>query len=71
VTFEASEFAPIPYKFEAGTQNIAGAVGLGAALDYVTSIGLDAIASHERLLLEYATEAVSEIRGLRIIGTAR
>ncbi len=71
VSFEETTFGPIPYKFEAGTQNIAGAVGLGAALDYVSDIGLDSIAAHEHRLLDYATEALSEMPGLRIIGTAR
>jgi cysteine desulfurase/selenocysteine lyase len=71
VSFERSVYADLPYKFEAGTPNIAGAIGLGVALDYVTAIGLDAIAAHEHDLLEYATAAVSEIPGLRIIGTAR
>ncbi len=71
VSFKKSVYAPPPYKFEAGTQNIAGTIGLGAALDYVTGIGLDAIADHEHDLLTYATEAVSSIEGLRIVGTAR
>jgi cysteine desulfurase/selenocysteine lyase len=71
VTFERSVYADLPYKFEAGTPNIAGAIGLGVALDYVTAIGLEAIAAHEHELLQYATAAVSEIPGLRIIGTAR
>ncbi len=70
VSFEASEYAPAPFKFEAGTPNIAGAVGLAAALDYVTGVGLDAIAAHEHQLLERATQAVAGIPGLRIIGTA-
>jgi cysteine desulfurase / selenocysteine lyase len=71
VTFEKTEYNILPYKFEAGTPNIAGAIGLGAALDYVSGIGLETIAAHERDLLCYATEAVSEIPGLRLIGTAR
>jgi cysteine desulfurase/selenocysteine lyase len=70
VTFGKTEYNDLPYKFEAGTPNIAGAIGLGAALDYVTAIGIDAIARHEHELLEYATQRVSAIPGLRIIGTA-
>ncbi len=71
VSFEETAFAPVPYKFEAGTHNIAGAVGLGAALDYVTGIGMESIAAHEHQLLSYATQAVSDMPGLKIIGTAR
>jgi cysteine desulfurase/selenocysteine lyase len=71
VTFEKTEYNEIPYKFEAGTPNIAGVVGLGAALDYVSAIGLDAIAAHESDLLSYATQEVSAVPGLRIIGTAK
>ena len=71
VTFEKTTYADLPYKFEAGTPNIAGGIGLGAALDYVNRIGLDKIAAYEHELLVYGTEALSEIPGLRIIGTAR
>ena len=71
VTFEKSTWNDLPFKFEAGTPDIAGAVGLGAALDYIDGVGLEAICRHERGLLTYATEAVQEIKGLRIIGTAR
>jgi cysteine desulfurase/selenocysteine lyase len=71
VTFEKTTYNRVPHKFEAGTPHIAGAIGLGAAIDYVTSLGLEAIARHEHDLLVYATEAVSSIPGLRIIGTAR
>ncbi|MDJ0889780.1 MAG: cysteine desulfurase [Gammaproteobacteria bacterium] len=71
VSFEGTDFAPIPYKFEAGTHNIAGAIGLGVALDYVNGIGLESIAAHEHRLLSYATEALADVDGLRIIGTAR
>jgi cysteine desulfurase/selenocysteine lyase len=70
VTFERSTWNDLPYKFEAGTPNIGGAVGLGAAIDYVTSIGLDAIAAHERVLLERGTERLLAVPGLRLIGTA-
>jgi cysteine desulfurase/selenocysteine lyase len=70
VTFEKTEYNDLPYKFEAGTPHIAGAIGLGAALEYVTQIGLDRIAAHEQELLAYATERLGEISGLRMIGTA-
>ena len=71
VTFEKTEYNELPYKFEAGTPNIAGAIGLGAALDYVCAIGIAAIAAHEHDLLDYATARVADIAGLKIIGTAR
>ena len=70
VTFEKTTYNALPYKFEAGTPDIAGVIGLGAALDYVTSIGIERIAAHEHELLEYATRRLQEIDGLRIIGTA-
>lgn len=70
VTFEKTTYQGIPHKFEAGTPDIAGIVGLGAAIDYVTGLGFDAIAAHERELLGYATEALSGVPGLRLIGTA-
>ena len=71
VSFEKTTWNDLPFKFEAGTPNIAGAIGLGAAIDYVESIGMDAIAGHERDLLDYATASVEGIPGLTIIGTAR
>ncbi|WP_409449924.1 SufS family cysteine desulfurase [Aromatoleum sp.] len=71
VTFETAEYNDLPYKFEAGTPHIAGAVGLGAALGYVSAIGVDAIAAHVGDLLADATARVAEIPGLRIVGTAR
>jgi cysteine desulfurase/selenocysteine lyase len=71
VTFEKTTYADLPYKFEAGTPNIAGGIGLGAAFDYVNRIGLDKIAAYEHELLLYGTEALLRIPGLRIIGTAR
>ena len=71
VSFERTLYNDLPYKFEAGTPNIAGAIGLGAAVEYLSDVGLDVIAAHERELLAYATDAVSEISGLRLIGTAR
>ena len=70
VTFERTTYNELPYKFEAGTPNISGAVGLGAAIDYVESLGIDAIAAHEHGLLEAATAALTDIPGLRLIGTA-
>jgi cysteine desulfurase/selenocysteine lyase len=71
VTFERTLYNVLPYKFEAGTPHIAGAVGLAAALDYVAGIGLDRIASYEHDLLAYGTAALSEVPGLRLTGTAR
>ena len=71
VTFEKTLYNELPYKFEAGTPNIAGGIGLGAALDYLTGHGLHAVDSHEQTLLAYATEAVRDIPGLKIIGTAK
>jgi cysteine desulfurase/selenocysteine lyase len=70
VTFERTLFNAVPHRFEAGTPDIAGAVGLASAIGYLTEIGLDRIAAYEHQLLEYATEAVSEIPGIRVIGTA-
>jgi cysteine desulfurase/selenocysteine lyase len=71
VTFERTEYQEAPARFEAGTGNIADAVGLGAAIDYVTRIGLESIGAYEHQLLEYATTHLREISGLRLIGTAR
>ena len=71
VTFERTVYHPAPARFEAGTGNIADAVGLGAALDYLSRIGLENVARHEHELLVYATEGLSPIPGLRLIGTAR
>jgi len=71
VTFEKTLYNKLPNKFEAGTPHIAGAIGLGAAIDYVAGIGLQPIGVWERELLEYATAAIREVPGLRIIGTAR
>ena len=71
VTFEKTTYNDVPYKFEAGTPNIAGGIGLGAALDYVTHLGLDKIAAYEHELLEHGTKVLSKIPGLRLIGTAR
>jgi cysteine desulfurase/selenocysteine lyase len=70
VTFEKTQFQGPPARFEAGTPNIADAVGLGAALDYVTSLGIENIAHYEHELLEYATGCLLSIPGLRLYGTA-
>lgn len=71
VTFEKTTFNDLPYKFEAGTPNIVGGIGLGAAIDYVNIIGLNAIAAYEHELLAYGTSVLQNINGLRIIGTAK
>jgi len=71
VSFEKTEYNVLPFRFEAGTPNIAGAIALGAAIDYVQEIGLDKIATYEDKLLAYATEVMAEIPGIRLIGTAR
>lgn len=71
VTFEKTLYNVAPFKFEAGTPHIAGVIGLGAAIDYLDGVGLDRIAAYESGLLAYATEAVSAVPGVRLIGTAR
>ena len=71
VTFEKTVYNDLPYKFEAGTPNIADAIGLGAALHYVKEVGLEAIGAYEERLLVYATERVTAIEGVTLIGTAR
>jgi cysteine desulfurase/selenocysteine lyase len=71
VTFEKTLYNQLPYKFEAGTPDIAGAIGLGAALEYLDGIGLENAKSHEHALLEYGTRALEAIPGLRLIGTAK
>jgi cysteine desulfurase / selenocysteine lyase len=71
VTFEKTTYNRLPYKFEAGTPDIAGVIGLGAALEYVGGLGIENIGAYEHELLDYATAAVSSIPGLKIIGTAR
>jgi cysteine desulfurase/selenocysteine lyase len=70
VTFEETEYNMLPYKFEAGTPDIAGVIGLGAAINYLSAIGMDEIAAYEAELLAYATEKALQIKGLRIIGEA-
>ena len=71
VTFEKTTYNVLPHKFEAGTPNIAGVIALGAAIDYVADLGLEAIAAHEHDLLAYGTRALTAIPGLRLVGTAR
>jgi len=71
VTFAKTTYNDLPYKFEAGTPNIAGTIGLGAAVDYINEIGLDRIQAYEHELLAYGTEQLERIPGLRLIGTAR
>lgn len=71
VTFDSTAYAPLPYKFEAGTPNIAGAIGLGAAIDYLSSLDLNATHAYETHLLNYATQAVRSIKGFNLIGSAQ
>jgi cysteine desulfurase/selenocysteine lyase len=71
VSFEKTTYNRLPFRFEAGTPNIAGVIGLGAAIDYLTEIGMDAISAYEEELLEYGTDALREVPGLEIIGQAR
>ena len=70
VTFEKTTYNELPWKFEAGTANIAGGIGFGVAVDWLSAVGLPAVAAHEHTLLVRATEALSAIEGLRIVGTA-
>jgi cysteine desulfurase / selenocysteine lyase len=71
VTFEKTHYNVLPYKFEAGTPHISGGIGLGAAIDYLQGLDWQGLTAHEHALLSYATEALSNIDGLRIIGTAK
>ena len=71
VRFEGTTYNDLPYKFEAGTPNISGAVGLGATVEYLDTIGMDAVAQHERALLDYMSERLAQVDGVRLIGTAR
>ncbi len=71
VTFEKTDYNDLPYKFEAGTPHIAGVIGLGAAIDYIQSVGLGRIESYEQELLKYGTEKLLQVPGLRLIGTAK
>jgi cysteine desulfurase/selenocysteine lyase len=71
VSFEKTVYNDLPYKFEAGTPDIAGAIGLGVALEYLEGLGLDRVAAHEHALLVHGTERLSSLPGLRLVGTAR
>jgi cysteine desulfurase/selenocysteine lyase len=71
VTMEKTIYNRVPYRFEAGTPDVAGAVGLGAAIDYLEKVGMDAIAAHDRQLLAYAEEALARVPGVRLLGHAR
>ena len=71
VTFEKTTYNDLPYKFEAGTPHIAGVIGLGVAIDYIGSIGLERIEAYEQELLQYGTEKLLQVPGLRLIGTAK
>jgi len=71
VTFEKTTFADVPHKFEAGTPDIAGVVGFGAAIEYVRGLGLEAIGTHEQTLVDYGVEQLRSVPGLRLIGTAK
>jgi cysteine desulfurase/selenocysteine lyase len=71
VSFEKTVYNKVPHKFEAGTPNIAGTVGLGAAANWLMDLDFDALARHEQALLDHATRRVAEVEGLRVIGTAQ
>jgi cysteine desulfurase/selenocysteine lyase len=71
VTMEKTIYNRVPYRFEAGTPDVAGAVGLGAAIDYLQRVGMDAIAAHDRELLAYAEQALARVPGVRLLGQAR
>jgi cysteine desulfurase/selenocysteine lyase len=71
VTFEKTTYNTLPYKFEAGTPDIAGVIGLGAAVDYLNAIGMDSVAAHEHDLVSYGTKVLEAIPGVRLLGTAR
>ena len=71
VTLEKTEFDEIPYKFEAGTPNISGAIGLGKAIDYLEGIGMDSIHSHEHILFEKTKEALTDLGGVKLVGGAQ
>jgi cysteine desulfurase/selenocysteine lyase len=71
VTFEKTTYADLPHKFEAGTPNICGGIAFGAAINYMNNVGFDTIAAYENELLEYATEQLLAIEGLKIYGTSK
>jgi len=70
VTFEETTYNELPFKFEAGTMNYAGAIGMGAALDYVSGLGRNDIAQREKMLLDYASQRLTAVKGLKIYGTS-
>ena len=70
VSFDGTTYNELPYKFEAGTPNISGAIGLGAAVRYLQGIGMDVIARHEQEILDYMTSELNKVDGMRLIGTA-
>ena len=71
VSFHGTQYNELPYKFEAGTPNISGVIGLGAAVDYLNSVGMERITAHEAQLLDYMVERLSAVEGVRLIGTAQ
>lgn len=71
VRFDGTTYNELPYKFEAGTPNISGAIGLGAAVDYLTALGMDRVSEYENNLLAYLTERLQTVEGIRLIGTAK
>ncbi len=71
VSFDGTKFNELPYKFEAGTPNISGVIGLGAAIDYLNAVGMDHIAAHEAQLLQYMVDRLADVDGIRLIGTAQ
>jgi cysteine desulfurase/selenocysteine lyase len=71
VTFDKTTYNQLPYKFEAGTPDVAGAIGLGVAINYLTGLGIEGVAAHEHDVLNYATETLSDVPGIRLIGTAK
>lgn len=70
VSFASTDYAPLPYKFEAGTPNISGAIAMAAAIDYLWSLDMDAVIAYEKKLLDYATDAIKSVKGFNLIGTA-
>jgi cysteine desulfurase/selenocysteine lyase len=71
VTFEKTTYNKLPYKFEAGTPDVAGVIGMGAGIEYLNRLGIDRVADHEHELLAYATKMIAAIPGIRLIGTAQ
>lgn len=71
VTFESTDYAALPFKFEAGTPNVAGAIGLGAAIDYIQSLDIKSVRNYEKHLLLYATEKIKSLKGFNLVGTAK